>query len=444
VADCIPDPVEAKKYLSRKAIVETERWDDLKHGEHAHAFTVAHSMQANILNDIFGLLNTAMAEGKSFNNFKEEMHDLMKAKGWYGGRDDKGPNDKDYINWRIGLIYHVNMRTAYEAGRYRQQVRGADMRPIWVYVSKLVGKNRREDHLALHDKAFRWDDPFWNENRPPNGWGCECSVVTLSEAGAEREGVEILKSDADGNPPAMVDRNGNAVDWNNFAPPEWKYNPGREALAPNFSNYEYLAKHNDENGKPFLETVMKNYNQSMNGTILPKEEWKVIAERANEANYKPTRTMFQIGNLSEADYDAVRKKVGVFDSKTMATDHDLWHSMGHKHKRIQEAKAANKPQDEIQRLINQTVDIKDFETVYKTYSAPEQIFLEERESKKKNEKSICLHFTKDMGNAKTLRIIFYANDVRRSKVATAMQLVTMEIVESYEYLGGRYVTIKGK
>jgi hypothetical protein len=29
----IPDPVEAKKYLSRKSIMETEKWDDLKYGE---------------------------------------------------------------------------------------------------------------------------------------------------------------------------------------------------------------------------------------------------------------------------------------------------------------------------------------------------------------------------------------------------------------------------
>jgi uncharacterized protein with gpF-like domain len=434
VSDNIPDPVEAKKYLARKAIVETEKWDELKWGEHAHAFTVAHSRNAAVLNDIFGLLNTAMADGKSFNKFKQEMHSLMEDKGWYG-RSDKGPNDKDYINWRIGLIYHVNMRTAYEAGRYRQQVRGAGLRPIWEYVSKLVGKNRREEHVSMHGKAFRWDDPFWNENRPPNGWGCECSVVTLSEAGAEREGIEILKSDPEGNPPALIDRNGNAVDWKNFTPETWRYSPGREALAPNFANYTNLSRE-------ALQTVMGNYNRNMKDTVINKEEWMVIAKRANEPDYKPTGAMFQIGNLTEADYTAVRNKAGVFDSKIMATDHDLWHSSGNKQKRIQEARTAHKPQDEIQRLINQAVDVKDFETVYKTYSAPEQIFLERIENKKRNETNVYLHFTKGMGDGKTLRIIFHARDTKKIKLYTAMQLLTMEIVESTVYTRGGYEIIK--
>jgi len=443
--DRVPRPTEAMEFLSRKANIDTDRWDDLKWGEHSHAFTVAHSVDGDVCDKIHGLLNKAMADGEAFGTFKKGMLEMMGKEGWYGGAGHT-KDEKAYINWRLRVIYDTNMKTAFEAGRYRQQTRHAEMRPIWEYVSKLVGENRREDHIALHGKAFRFDDPFWNENYPPNGWGCDCSVVTLSESGAEREGVEILKSDADGNPPAMADRNGNAVDWENFAPKEWKYNPGREALAPNFAKYKDLSKE-------FLHTVMGNYNRDMNGTVINKEEWMVIAKRANEADYKPSFAMLQVGNLSESDYIAVRDKTGVFDSKVMATDHDLWHSTGHKQKRIQEAKAAHKPQDEIQKLINQTVDIKDFETVYKTYSAPEQIFLErvtkdkgkgDKNQKWKEETDLLLHFTKSMGNGKTLRIVFHARDTRKGKLPTAMQLVSMEIVDSYEYLGGRYVTVKEK
>jgi hypothetical protein len=47
-----------------------------------------------------------------------------------------------------------------------------------------------------------------------------------------------------------------------------------------------------------------------------------------------------------------------------------------------------------------------------------------------------------MGNAKTLRIIFRARDARRAKASTAMQLLTMEIVENTEYLRGQYVSVK--
>jgi len=383
MADRIPDPVEAKKYLSRKSIVETENWNDLKHGEHAHAFTVAHSRNAAVLNDIFGLLNKAMNDGESFNTFKKEMRSLMEEKGWYG-RSDKGKDDKDYINWRIGLIYHVNMRTAYEAGRYRQQVRGASLRPIWEYVSKLVGKNRREDHLALHGKAFRWDDPFWNENRPPNGWGCECSVVTLSEAGAEREGIEILKSDADGNPPAMVDKNGNAVDWNNFAPSEWKYNPGREALAPNFSSYKNLEKFRMSDGKTALEHVIKNYRQDMENTKMTSGEFDVLIHRMDKKEYFPLGILYQVGNLEESRHEAMMN-AGVIDSKIMAEDTDLHHGTAVK---------INK-----QRIPNELLG-----DLYSTIQKPERIYEEEPEPKHKKQ-GRAFHFVKSTGDGKVLKIV---------------------------------------
>ena len=60
-----PKPQEAIDFLKRKRIVETEKWDDLKWGEHAHAFTVAHSANAAILNDLHNILIEAMESGQS-------------------------------------------------------------------------------------------------------------------------------------------------------------------------------------------------------------------------------------------------------------------------------------------------------------------------------------------------------------------------------------------
>jgi hypothetical protein len=408
----IPDPVEAKKYLSRKAIVETENWDDLKHGEHAHAFTVAHSRNAGVLNDIFGLLNNAMAEGKSFNSFKKEMHSLMEEKGWYG-RSDKGPNDKDYVNWRIGLIFHVNMRTAYEAGRYRQQIRGAQMRPIWEYVSKLVGKNRREDHIALHGKAFRFDDPFWNENRPPNGWGCECSVITLSEAGAEREGIEILKSDPDGNPPAMVDRNGNAVDWNKFTPDTWRYNPGREALAPNFREYSNLANYRMKDGRSALAHVTERYRQDMDGTRLTSGEFDILIRRMNEKDYNPQGINYQVGNLDRQRYEAMIKN-RVDDSKIMSGDWELYHSTADKNAR-------------------QRIPVNMLGRVYQLIQTPERIY--ENTVPRRERLGREFHFVQDTHDGKVMRIV-----LRQKLPTTSLQIVTMGWVPN-QYDGGQYEKI---
>jgi SPP1 gp7 family putative phage head morphogenesis protein len=401
VADRIPDPAEAKRYLSRKSVVETEEWDDLKWGEHAHAFTVAHSRNAAVLDDMFGMLNKAMADGESFDTFRKGMRDMMETKGWYG-RSDKGPNDKGYINWRTQLIYHVNMRTAYEAGRYRQQARGAELRPVWEYVSLLVGEHRRQEHVALHGKAFRYDDPFWDENRPPNGWGCECSVITLSESGAAREGVEILSSDAEGNPPVMTDREGNAVDWKKFTPETWRYNPGREAVAPNFNSYKNLAAYRMADGRTALRHVVDRYREDLDGTRMTSGEFDTLARRMNRKDYTPQGINYQVGNLDRPRHEAMMK-AGVDDSKIMATDRELYHSTADKN-------AAQKvPGDQLK-------------SVYQTLQVPERIF--ENTAPKSERFGREFHFVKDTRDGKVIKVV-----LRRKSPGTALQLTTMGYVE---------------
>ncbi|MCL2128257.1 MAG: phage head morphogenesis protein, partial [Treponema sp.] len=404
--------VEAKKYLSRKAIVETEDWDDLKWGEHAHAFTVAHSRNAGVLNEIFGLLNKAMADGESFNKFKKEMRGLMEDAGWYG-RSDKGPDDKDYINWRTQLIYHTNMSTAYHAGRYRQQLRGAELRPIWVYLSQLVGDNRREDHIALHDKAFPFDDPFWNSNYPKNGWGCECEVVTLSISGAEREGVEVLHSDSDGNPPTMIDKKGRAIDWDKFTPTTWRYNPGREALAPNFRSYTNLANCRMGDGRSALAHVAERYRQDMDGTRLTSGEFDAIVRRMNEKDYTPQGINYQIGNLDRQRHEAMIKNK-IDDSKIMAADSDLYHGIADKNAR------QKIPQDQFKKL-------------YQMLQTPEKIFEETNLDHPRQGR--VFHFVHDTHDGKVLKVV-----LKQQLPTTALRIVTMAWVEDH-YGDARYKKI---
>jgi len=218
--------------------------------------------EANVLDDIHGFINKAVANGEAFGTFRAGMLDIMAKTDWYG-KAGKTAEDTAYINWRIKIIYNTNMRTAYAAARYREQLENAEDRPIWVYISKLHGKNRRQEHILLNNKAFRYDDPFWNTYYPLNGWGCQCRVTTKSEHGAERDGVKVLQSGADGNPPAI-----SGEDWSKFDP-TWKYNPGRESLAPNFDKYDNLKKYpTSKDEKPVLTQVMARYQTDMNKTRM--------------------------------------------------------------------------------------------------------------------------------------------------------------------------------
>ena len=397
MADRIPDPAEARRYLSRKAVVETEDWDDLKWGEHAHAFTVAHSRNAAVLDDIFGLMNKAMDGGESYETFRQGLRSLMEKKGWYG-RGDKGPDDEGYINWRTKLIYHVNMRTAYEAGRYRQQLRGAELRPIWVYKSKLVGKNRRQDHVAMHDKALRYDDPFWNTHRPPNGWGCECSVVTLSEAGAEREGIEVISSGPSGNPPAMVEPNGSPVNWDRFTPEEWRYNPGREALAPNFSRYKALHNMRTTSGERASDVVRRAYRNDMDQTRLTEGEFNTLANRFLEGDYQASGIMYQVGNLEEERYKAM-VSAGIEDSKVMSSDKELYHGIGDKNE-------------------GQKIPKEKLALLYKTLQTPERIHENVEPENQLHGREF--HFSCDSGDGKIVNVV-----VRQKTKTSALKVVTM-------------------
>jgi hypothetical protein len=354
-----------------------------------------------------------MANGESFGTFKKGMLEMMAKEGWYGGAGHT-KDEKAYIAWRLRVIYDTNMKTAFAAGRYRQQVRHAEMRPIWEYVSKLVGKNRREDHLALHGKAFRHDDPIWNEIYPPNGWGCECSVITLSESGAERENVEVLKSDTDGNPPAMADRNGNAVDWKNFAPKEWKYNPGREALAPNFGKYEKLNKTRLPDGRTALAHVVERYRQDMDKTRLNENEFNAFFKRIEQADYTPNDIPLQVGNLDQKRHEAMIKKANVMDSKIMAASRELRHGT-------------------VGKVEKQEVPTDQLDLLYQIFSTPERIF------KNLKPKSPHLgrefHFVHDPHDGKVIKLVF-----RQRSPNAALKLETIGKVEDH-YAGEQYERI---
>jgi hypothetical protein len=269
------------------------------------------------------------------------------------------------------------MRTSYSAAQYRKQLQDAEGRPIWVYKSKLSGKNRRQEHIALHDKAFRFDDPFWNTYYPPNGWGCQCSITTKSVSGAKRDGIETLTSGPSGEPPEIKDTQGNPLDWSTFGDPTWKYNVGREALSPNFNQYHHLPQ-------AVLREAQARYHRDMNQTRLTEGEFRTILKRTNQADYKALNVQYQVENLETRRFDAMQK-VGVQDSKIMATDHDLWHGTGDKIK-------------------DQKIPPELFSDVYQTLQEPENIYRVKKPSGNVYE----IHFVKRLGKNKVLKIVLKA------------------------------------
>jgi hypothetical protein len=375
-----PVPQKAIDYLAKKIKVETEKWDDLKCGEHAHAFTVAHSSGAGMLDEIHRLMNKAVESGVSFQEFRNGMLDAMKKSGWYGGAGHT-EKEKKYVNWRIGVIYDTNMRTAYAQANYREQLEGAELRPIWVYQSQLTGGNRRQEHIELHGKAFRYDDPFWDTYYPPNGWGCECYVNTESEHSAKAAGIKVGES-KDITPPEID--------------PTWKYNVGREALAPNFNKYKNLPE-------DALAAVKEKYRADMEKTKLSFGQFKKLKDAMESKDYrfeKKRAINYQAGNLDKARQTAM----DVNDSKIMANEERIYHGL-------------------VAKVEKQKIKEEHIADVYKAISEPEEIY--ENTTPNNKEFGREFHFVKKLKDRKIINIVL------RKLNDTALKIITAGVIDDH-------------
>lgn len=222
-------PEKAIEYFKSKGYQVTFDWHDMWHDAHAQAFTVAGVTSLDVLVDIRKAIETAQNTGKSLESFKQDLKPLLKKKGWLGEKTIKKPDGStkeiDLSQpWRLKTIYQTNMQTAYMAGRYKGMIDAIETRPYWRYVAVMDGRTR-DEHRKLHGKVLRYDDPFWDNYFPPNGWGCRCRAVSISKYEAEKKGLRITDGEEISPEAALT------------VAPEWQYNPGKSFWQPNTKKY---------------------------------------------------------------------------------------------------------------------------------------------------------------------------------------------------------------
>lgn len=194
-------PAQAIEYLRGKGYAVSWNWYDTWREAHAKAFTVAKATRADILQDIREMVDKALDDGITFQQFKKELSPRLKAKGWWGkvragdvpGGAPDGVDPDKIVQLgsprRLKTIFSANTRTAYAAGRYQGMREVADTRPWWQYLAVMDEKTRTE-HRLLHENVYPHDHPFWTSHYPPNGFGCRCRVRSLSDRQLERFGLE--------------------------------------------------------------------------------------------------------------------------------------------------------------------------------------------------------------------------------------------------------------
>lgn len=149
-------PREALRFWAAKVPMPAQEFYALAAEQRVNAFAVSGIAQMDQLMTVWDSLGRAMQEGASFQAWKKSLPDLWKSKGWVG------PNA-----YRISNIFHTNIQTAYNVGRYRQMMAVAQERPIWTYLGV---NDRRQSPLCrrLNGLSYPYDHEFWKTYYPPN------------------------------------------------------------------------------------------------------------------------------------------------------------------------------------------------------------------------------------------------------------------------------------
>lgn len=189
-------PERALAFLEDKGYRLTWNWWEMQREAHDHAFTVAKLARQDILSDIRGAVEQALAEGQTERWFREQLVGTLQRKGWWGKQVDVDPVTGEAQLYQAGsvrrlqTIYRTNLQTAYMAGRQRQFDAEIDRAPYVQYIA-VMDSRTRPSHAALHGRVFRLDDPAWDIIAPPNGFNCRCRARNLSAREVERRGLTI-------------------------------------------------------------------------------------------------------------------------------------------------------------------------------------------------------------------------------------------------------------
>lgn len=228
-------PREAIDYFRSKGFKPGFAWQDVWQTEHAKSFTVAKAMQLDVLEDLRGAVDRAIADGTTFDTFVKELEPTLKAKGWWGKQRMVDPlTGKERVVQlgsprRLRTIFDVNLRTSYAAGRWDQIQRTKRLRPFLRYVA-VQDRRTRPEHAAWHGTILPVDHEWWLSHYPPNGWLCRCTVRQLSARDVERLGG-VSEVEPTETRPWVNKRTGEEVEVAEGVDPGWDYHVGRAADA---------------------------------------------------------------------------------------------------------------------------------------------------------------------------------------------------------------------
>ena len=169
-------------------------WTDTMREQHDRVFVVSKATSIALVKDIKKSIQAAIKNGTSYQDFANDIIPTLKKRGWWGDVNAVNPETnkaKSIVvdHRRLRTIYGTNMKTAYNAGKYKEMMEEADIAPYWRFVAIPKGPlnpHPRESHAALHNMVLRYDDPFWEVFFGHKGWNCHCSTKSYTKQGIKK------------------------------------------------------------------------------------------------------------------------------------------------------------------------------------------------------------------------------------------------------------------
>jgi|GEM_PF-317883 len=233
-------PAEAIAFFRSKGLVESFAWQDVSAEEHAVAWTVAKAMRRDVLQDIREAVDRALAEGRTFEQFKAELQPLLEAKGWWGRKTMTDPLTGLEREVQLGsarrlkTIFDVNLRQAYGAGRWERAQASKKAFPFLRYVAvggKAGDGRTRLQHREWHGTILPMDDPWWETHYGPCDFGCRCTAQQVSARMMARNGWSETTDPVKFPPVPWVNpRTGETTIVEGGIGPGFNYNPGKARL----------------------------------------------------------------------------------------------------------------------------------------------------------------------------------------------------------------------
>lgn len=206
--DVAPD--KAISFFKAKGLQPTFSYADMLGASHAHAFTVAKMMDVDMLGQLRASLDSALANGTGFKEWKDSILPVLHAGGWAGRKAVKDPlTGQDVVTeitapWRLETIFRTNMQSAYAAGNWQEIVAQKDVAPFLMY-DAVDDFRTRPLHRAWDRTILPVTSNWWKTHYPPNGYNCRCGVIQLDADQAKSLGLQVNQQ-----PPAT-----DYVNWTN-------------------------------------------------------------------------------------------------------------------------------------------------------------------------------------------------------------------------------------